>query len=288
MPSGSFIPASGLHLLGLLPKCLREGCRPSHRPLPAQPGCRQKAFGCGVDKHVRDGSTQAITRRPGSNFQMELGGRSMTRKIGVPSCASNWKNWSTPPRCGRRQQDVYAAILWTRSDSFGSPTSETRIPPTPSANRSSKNRPTIGPPRTIDRSTVSAVRNGFTKLVVAINRAHRSIIRSSERWQAASSPSLAGKPFSRVARSRWKKMLWSGRSLAIVPVSRCSPRVLRDWEIPCCGTGPRRPSRSPAELFDILPCGERLDVDDLQKVLYLRRQRPRNRSIAPHRSRRSP
>ncbi|ARS72048.1 hypothetical protein SMRU11_34880 [Sinorhizobium meliloti RU11/001] len=33
-------------------------------------------------------------------------------------------------------------------DSFGSPTNETLIPPTTSASRSSKNRPTIGPPPT--------------------------------------------------------------------------------------------------------------------------------------------
>ncbi len=48
---------------------------------------------------------------------------------------------------GARQQDVYAPFL-TRSDSFGSPTSETRIPPTTSASRSSEEPANNCPPRT--------------------------------------------------------------------------------------------------------------------------------------------
>ncbi len=55
--------------------------------------------------------------------------------VDAPSSSARANRMSTPP-------------FLTRLGSFGSPTNETLTPPTMSANRSLKNRPTIGPPPT--------------------------------------------------------------------------------------------------------------------------------------------
>ncbi len=58
------------------------------------------------------------------------------------------ENWSTPLSLPARANRMSTPPFLTRLDSFGSPTNETLIPPTTSASRSSKNRPTVGPPPT--------------------------------------------------------------------------------------------------------------------------------------------